>query len=151
MKWLSRMALALAVSATAAMGAQAGPAAAVHNCQGLDSIGNLIGNVRFFAEGSIRIAHISTEEPAAAPDHVLIFVATDPMGLECFAVSETAEGHGFGSIDFDGLHASYDATKGLTLTIPVKRYNNSTGASKPAGEVKVIVNRKGGATAVKIE
>jgi hypothetical protein len=66
------------------------PAAAVHDCggswavdpglrSGLDSISNLVGNVRSFAEGAIRVAHVDTEEPAAAPEHLLIFVAERRM------------------------------------------------------------------------
>ncbi len=151
MRKLLPVALALALSIAMSAAAKAAPAAAVHKCEGLDSIGNLVGNVRTFAEGSIRVAHVSTEEPVAAPDHVLIFVAVEPMGVECFAISETAQGRGFGSVDMAGLHASYDAAKGLALTFPVKRYDNETGTTKPAGEVKVNVSRKGGANAVKVE
>ena len=45
------------------LSAHASPAAAVHDCGPLDSIGNLIGNVRSFGNGAIRVAYISTEEP----------------------------------------------------------------------------------------
>ena len=38
-------------------------AAAVHSCNHLDSIGNLVGNVRSFAQGAIRVAYVDTEEP----------------------------------------------------------------------------------------
>jgi hypothetical protein len=47
--------------------------AVVHGCESsLDSIGNLVEPVRFFANGAIRVAHISTSEPAAAPEHLLV-------------------------------------------------------------------------------
>jgi hypothetical protein len=59
----------------------------------LNSIANLVEPVKDFANNAIRVAHISTEEPAAAPDHLLIFVSVEPMGVECFAVSA---GHNFG-------------------------------------------------------
>ena len=64
--------------------------AVVHKCGSLDSIANLVEPVKDFANNAIRIAHISTEEPTAAPDHLLIFVSVEPMGEECFAVSAGA-------------------------------------------------------------
>jgi hypothetical protein len=79
--------------------AHAAPAGAVHDRRGLDSIGNLVGNVRSFAQGAIRVAYVSTEEPASGSEHLLFFVAEEPMGLGCFAVSANADGRGFSSID----------------------------------------------------
>src|SRR5262249_57281038 len=105
------------------LSAHASPLAAVHDCGGLDSIGNLIGNVRSFAQGAIRVAYISTEEPAAAPDHLLIFVAEEPMGAVCYAISANAEGRGFSRVDMKGLTASYDSNKGLLLSVPVSAYD----------------------------
>ena len=86
----------------------------VHACGNLNSIANLVEPVKDFANNAIRVAHISTEEPAAAPDHLLIFVSVEPMGVECFAVSA---GHnlGFYSLDVANIRGSYDAEKGLLL------------------------------------
>ena len=129
--------LALLVS----FSAHASPAAAVHDCGGLDSIGNLVGNVRSFAQGAIRVAYVSTEEPAAAPDHLLIFVAEEPMGAGCYAVSANADGRGFTSIEMSGLRATYDSDKGLLISVPVYSYDPAKGAI-PAGRVKVRISRK---------
>ena len=96
-------------------GSAYGAPAVVHDCEGLDSIANLVEPVRGFANNTIRIAHIDTEEPAAAPEHLLIFVAVEPMGEECFAVSaalpELGSVSGYSSIDFAKAQASYDAQK----------------------------------------
>jgi hypothetical protein len=133
-------------------------AAAVHDCGGsygygghLDSISHLVGNVRSFAEGDIRVAHISTEEPAAAPEHLLIFVAEEPIGLECYAVSADAERAGFSSIDMDGLKATYDSNKGLLISVPVRSFDSDKGRSVPAGRVKVRINRKNNDNTVTVE
>jgi hypothetical protein len=130
--------------------ARAGPAAAVHDCGGLDSIGNLVGNVRLFAQGAISVAHISTEEPAAAPEHLLIFVAKEPMGVGCYAVSATADGQGFSSIGMNALRASYDSNKGLLISVPIFFYDTDKG-SVPAGRLKVRISRKSGNNSVTIE
>ena len=117
-------------------------AAAVHSCDHLDSIGNLVGNVRSFAQGAIRVAHVDTEEPALAPEHLLIFVAEEPMGVSCFAVSADADGVGFNSVDMDKLQGSYDPKKGLLLSIPVRVWDDKKPGPKPVSSVKVRVSRK---------
>lgn len=63
--------------------------AMVHNCEAsLDSVGNLVDPIRTFANGVIRVAHVSTEEPAAASEHLLIYVrSNEGIGDDCFAVS----------------------------------------------------------------
>ena len=124
-----------------------GAPAAVHGCEGLDSIANLVEPVRGFANNEIRIAHIDTEEPAAAPEHLLIFVASEPIGHDCFAVSPalpesgSVSVAGYSSIDFAKAQASYDAQKGLLLVVPVSVFD---GIAKPAGNIKVRVTRKKG-------
>jgi len=121
----------------ASLSARAGPAAAVHDCGSLDSIGNLVGNVRSFAQGAIRVAHISTEEPASSPKHLLFFVAEEPTGGRCYAVSANADGRGFSSIDMNGLQASYNSNKGLLITV----YDPDKGPV-PAGHLNVRISRK---------
>ena len=132
------------------LSAHASPLAAVHDCGGLDSIGNLIGNVRSFAQGAIRVAYVTTEEPAATPDHLLIFVAEEPMGAGCYAVSANADGRGFSSVDMNGLQATYDSNKGLLISVPVYSYDPNKG-SVPAGRVKVRISRKKNNNSVSIE
>ena len=130
----------------ASLSAQAAPAAAVHDCGGLDSIGNLVGNVRPFAKGAIRVAHISTEEPASAPEHLLIFVAEEPMGVTCYAISATAAGRGFSSVEMNGLQATYDSNKGLLISVLILAEYN-----KPSERLKVRISRKDGNNSVSIE
>ena len=43
--------------------------------------------VRTFANGAIKVGHISTEEPAAAAEHLLIYVRSKNGRDDCFAVS----------------------------------------------------------------
>jgi hypothetical protein len=123
--------------------------AVVHSCDAnLDSIGNLVEPVRSFANGAIRVAHISTEEPAAASEHLLIFVtAKDDEGgsigaADCFAVSAKSESGywGFYSLDFAKVRASYDEQKGLLLRMPASV--NKGGSEKPMGDIKVRISRK---------
>jgi hypothetical protein len=131
-------------------GSAYGAPAAVHGCEGLDSIANLVEPVRGFANNAIRIAHIDTEEPAAAPQHLLIFVAAELMGQDCFAVSPalpesgSVSVAGYSSIDFAKAQASYDAQKALLLVVPVSVFDPNDGIGKPAGNIKVRVSRKKG-------
>jgi hypothetical protein len=122
--------------------ARAAPAV-VHECGSLDSISNLVEPVKSFANNAIRVAHISTEEPAAASDHLLIFVSVEPMGDECFAVS-ARRNFGFYSLDFAKTEGSYDAQKGLLLVVPVSVLDPDKGVGKSAGDIRVRVNRKNG-------
>jgi hypothetical protein len=119
--------------------------AIVHSCGvNLDSIGNLVEPVRSFANGAIRVAHISTEKPAAASEHPLIFVQPqEGMGSDCFAVSAPTRDSGYGgfySLDFAKVRASYDEEKGLLLRIPASV--NDSALKKPVGDIKVRISRK---------
>ena len=144
MKYLALLAFALTIASTA-------EGAAVHACDGLDSIGNMVGQVRNFSRNEINVALVDTEEPVSAPQHLVIFVNYGSMERECFAVSATAEGLGFGSIDFPRLLSYYDPAKGLLLTVPVGKYDPETGEVKRAGLVKVRINRKGAEPKVTLE
>ena len=114
-------------------------AAALGSCENLDSISNLVGNVQRFAEGAIKVAYISTEEPAAASAHLLIYTLVEPMGYDCVSVDLNKEGTGFYSIDFDQLKSSYDTKDGLVLKVPVNVPNHETGMAKKAGKVKIQI------------
>lgn len=116
-------------------------AAVIGSCEGLDSIGNLVGSPKSFAQGAVRVAHVSTEEPAAAPEHLLIFVYGEEMSVSCAAVSAAEGMLGFGSIDMEKLTASYDPAKGLLLSVPV--YTRTPDGERSHKEIlKVRVNRK---------
>lgn len=89
-----------------------------HECGSLDSIGNLMGNTKSF--GNVKVAYVSTEEPAAAPDHVLVFVFDNEMGVTCTAISEDSDGNGFRSVNMSSLKSiGYDAEKGRLLQIKI--------------------------------
>lgn len=97
-------------------------AAATHECGHLDSIGNLVGSTKSF--DNVRVAYVSTEEPAVAPDHILIFIYDLQMGQSCTAISRDAEGNGFGFVEMTSLKMiSYDPQKGRLLQINVKHPN----------------------------
>jgi hypothetical protein len=122
MKFLSLLLLVFAsVSASAA---------GTHPCGTLDSIGNLIGNPKLF--GNIKIAYVSTEEPASAPDHVLVFVYDREMGVTCTALSDNQQ-TGFGSVDMSTLRSvSYDAKQGrlFAITVQLPNYESTTTQSQ---------------------
>ena len=123
--------------------AHAAPAVVHRGCGSLDSIANLVEPVKDFANNAIRIAHVSTDEPAAAPDHLLIFMSVEPMGEECFAVS-AGRNLGFYSLNVAQARTSYDAERGLLLIVPVSVFDPDRGTGKSAGDVMVRVNRKNG-------
>ena len=110
--------------------------AVVHSCEAsLDSIGNLVEPVQNFANGAIRVAHISTEEPAAVSEHLLIFIRVkEGIGDDCFAVRASHEtGYwGFYSLDFTKVRVSYNDQKGLLLRIPARVYDSDTADGKPS-------------------
>ncbi len=116
-------------------------AAGVHSCEGLDSIGNLIGNVKTFSQGDVRVAYVTTEEPAAAPDHLLVFVIDQETHsfYNCYAVSADKDGTGFSGINMDGMKSAYNAKQGLLLTVPVSIFDGTD--AKPAS-VKVRIDQR---------
>lgn len=99
-------------------------AASIGTCEGLDSIGNLIGQTKSFANGAVKVAYVSTEEPAAAPDHLLIFVYGEEMSITCASV-DAWEGAGFASLDMSKMTSSYDANKGLLISFPARIWMDS--------------------------
>ncbi len=125
-------------------------AATVGSCTGLDSIGNLMGNPVNFAEGAIRVAHVSTEEPASSPDLLLIFVYGEEMSLNCFSINSRPEQGGFGNIDMSQLKSSYDAEKGLLLTVPASVWTGEDGVYTTE-ILKVRINRSNISPVVTLE
>ncbi len=117
-------------------------AAVIGSCDGLDLIGNLIGNPVSFAEGAVRVAYVTTEEPAAAPDHLLVFVYGEFMSLNCYAISANENQGGFGGIDMSKLKSSYDSNKGLLLTVPASVWAGEDGVYDTEW-LKIRINRAG--------
>jgi hypothetical protein len=88
-------------------------------------IANLVEPVRGFGNNAIRIAHIDTEEPAAAAQHLLIFVAVGLMGEDCFASARRYLNRVRFRVTVQLISlkpgASYDAQKGLLLLVSPSR------------------------------
>lgn len=105
-------------------------ATVTHECEGLNDIGMLLESKSF---ERVKVAHVSTEEPAAAPDHVLVFVYDYEMGYQCTAIS-LSEGFGYYGVDFESLRSvGYDAKKGRLFEItvyPANPYDGSLGAAE---------------------
>lgn len=116
-------------------------AAAIHECGELNRIENLMQSKMKFAQGEVSLAYVTTEEPAAHPDHLLVFVSGPEMSVNCFAISASAEGSGFAGIDMKGVTASYDTTRGLLIKVPVANYYTGTGHSPVDEILKIRVNR----------
>ncbi|WP_295049131.1 hypothetical protein [uncultured Paracoccus sp.] len=80
-------------------------------------------NIAAYADGNIRVALLDMVEPAGgAWKLAVISPPRDELGLpQCRVVG--ADGMGFYSLDFAARQASYDPARGLTLTMPARRYD----------------------------
>jgi hypothetical protein len=125
-------------------------AASIGDCEGLDSIGNLIGQTKSFAENNVKVAYISTEEPASSPDHLLIFVYGEEMSVTCASVNAGEEKHGFGYINMAKLTSSYDRAKGLLITFPGSVWTGEDGKYRDE-LVKVRIDRSGSEPKITLE
>lgn len=112
-------------------------AAATHECGALDSISNLVGQTKHLGT-AIKVAYVSTEEPAVAPDHLLVFIYDNEMGSTCTAISREADGSGFGDVYMKALKTvSYDSKKGVLFSVVVS-LPNFEDASKPKRKTLMI-------------
>jgi hypothetical protein len=119
-------------------------AAGTHKCDGLDSIGNLIGNTKSLGT-AIKVAYVSTEEPAAAPDHVLVFIYDQEMGYSCTAISRNSDGGGFGSVNMSTLKTvSYDAKKGVLFSVQVVIANVEDAGKSQTETLRIRANQATG-------
>jgi hypothetical protein len=112
-------------------------AASVHDCGYLDSIGNLMEPYKTFANGAIRVAYVSTEEPAAAPDHVLVFIYGPEMSVTCRAISQDDE-LGFSSVNMKSIKTKYSSTKGLLVTLTAYTWDGQVSTPQT---LKIRVNQ----------
>ena len=80
---------------------------------------------RTYANGDIRIALLDTVEPAAGAFYLLVMSPPyDELGSRiCALVAEGDGSVGFSGIDFAAQEASYDPATGLTITLPIQRYD----------------------------
>ena len=126
----------------------------IQSCDVVDSIGAVVEPwekaTRSYADGAIRVVHLDTDgEPVCCSSHLAILAPTGEEGLpyrQCRLLSD-AEGHrGFLDVRMAAIASSYDAAKGLLLTIPVDRYDGVQGARADGPyPVRVRINQATGA------
>lgn len=102
-------------------------------------------NTRTFADGAIRIAVSDTGEPACCSVSLVVLAPDAVLGRNCFLVRAEDEARGWYGIDLDGVEASYDAARGLLLSVPVD-YAHPLGGPDPerARAIDVRINQAEG-------
>ncbi len=146
--------LALAVAAAVASTPHLARTQEVNACDWVANPANILEPwsefSRSFANGAIRIAVLDTGgEPVCCATHLLVVApsASDdpPIFRQCFQVSDTG-GMGFYDIDFPGITASYDASLGLRIEVPVSRFHDGVGQGKSGmpGQVVLRINQATG-------
>jgi hypothetical protein len=137
----------LAASATAlacanAISAFAEPA--ISDCAGPARVDAIVEPwseaTRTFANGKIRIIALDTAEPACCSFHMAIIAPNpqDEMGLrQCVVLNDGAEWSGFQFVDVQGTQSSYDAGRGLLLSVPVERYIDGQRSTKLTVDVRI--------------
>ena len=146
---------ALAAGATV-LGAVPAAAAVVNDC-GDTGKAEFIAepwaqNSRTFYAGDFRIALIDTGgEPACCSAHLMVLYTArpgdEPEYRACKIVSDRAGGFGFSDIDFRNIKATYDAKRGLLLTVPVSTMALDGATSKPS-VIKVRLRDKPSSVAI---
>jgi hypothetical protein len=147
MKFLALIALVL-TSVTAQAGV-------VGECGTLNALENLAEpweeNTKTFYNGQVRIALVDTGgEPVCCSTHLVIMVPqNDEMGgSKCMVYSQVKYSEeeipsymGFQNIDFKNIEASYDSTKGLTLSIPYTTYIDGIDSKYGVGKVRINLSK----------
>lgn len=84
-------------------------------------------STRTFANGAIRLAVLDTIEPAAGAFYIMVISPPyDELGSRaCHLVAEDGGSMGLAGVQFSGTDASYDPARGLTVTVPVQRWNSA--------------------------
>lgn len=103
--------------------------------------------MREFYNGGVQVFLVDHLDPACCSSGVAIVLPemrTEPGGeKKCFSI------HNLTGADVANARASYDANKGLLLTIPLRQYDPEKGHTEPAAPLRVRVNAKD--ATVKIE
>lgn len=105
-------------------------------------------NTRTWANGAIRLAVLDTMgEPACCSVHLLV-ISPNLRGefgeqIVCNIVSAHEGGLGWADIDLQGARASYDAARGLLISLPVTHYVD--GINDRPGLVRLRINQAIGA------
>ncbi len=95
---------------------------------------------RTFANGKIRIIALDTAEPACCSFHLAIIAPNpgDEMGLrQCVTLNDGGEWTGFQAVSVKNTRSSYDAGRGLLLSVPVERYIDGIRSTKLTVDVRI--------------
>lgn len=100
-------------------------------------------NMRTFYGGKLTVLRVNTEEPAGSPMGLAIVlptVAEEPGGggQQCVAVLR------FAAVDLPRATSSYDARKGLLLTVPVQLFDPETSTTAPGPPLRLRVDLRRG-------
>ena len=96
-------------------------------------------NTRSFADGDIRITVMDTFEPALGAFHLMVLFWGNEDFRECRLVSHAELG--FVRMTLDGMTSTYDAKRGLVLSLPTEFFNPAEGV-KESGSLEVVINRQ---------
>jgi len=119
--------------------------ASIETCEGPSSIAHVTypweEATRTFANEKIRLVTVDTGgEPACCSGH-LVILAPDPRdelgNQQCKILSDGQTWQGFQFVDLKGVRSSYDASKGLLLSVPVERYIDGIKSSKAVIDVRI--------------
>jgi hypothetical protein len=76
---------------------------------------------RTFANGNVRAALVNALEPAQAPFFlVVLHPPRDEYGARTCSMIGSSDSYGYTWLDFHALHAEYDPSLGLSLTLPAR-------------------------------
>ena len=102
----------------------------LNECNWLASASNIWepweDNTKTYANGAIRIAKVGVDEPTCCAANLLILSPGEPDPTGWFrncTILSGPNGFGFNDIDLGKITASYDAAKGLLLSVPVEFYD----------------------------
>jgi hypothetical protein len=102
-------------------------------------------NVRTFYNNLVQIYNVDTIEPAAASAGIAVVLpdVDSPLGgLKCLAITN------FAKVDVMQAGATYDATKGLSVSIPTKVHDLENGRSKRGAPLNIVINLKDSSVAI---
>jgi hypothetical protein len=102
-------------------------------------------NTRSFANNEIRLTIMDVGEPVAGSYYLMIMSPPyGDAGRQCVILSSNADGVGFAGLSLEGAKAAYDATTGLSVTMPARRWLPETDTYADA-TLLVTVNQDTGA------
>jgi hypothetical protein len=100
-------------------------------------------HTRTFANGDVRAVVVDTVEPAAGSFYLVVLHPPYSEFERGCALISLGGYVGFAGIDLAAAEAGYDPAKGLTLAMPVGRYDEAS-ARFVSGTLRVTVNQVSG-------